>query len=390
MSRSTFLLPDAIVVGARVAGASTALLLARAGLRVLVLDRARRGSDTLSTHALMRGGVLQLQRWGLLDAIVASGAPAIRRVTFHYGPQTIPITIKPQAGVTALYAPRRTVLDPVLVDAAEAAGAEVRFGVTVTDVVRNDAGRVIGVTVRDARGRSWSEHARIVVGADGRNSVIAERVSAPVVGTGHHVGTWAYGYWPVADVDGYHWSYGDHVSGGVIPTNDGLACVFACGPAKPFERRSPEVALRRIARRLGGPVADLAAVSPVGRVRFFRGLTGRLRRPYGPGWALVGDAGAWLDPLSTHGITEALREAELLTDALLGGSDSDEDLASALITFQMERDRILRPLLKVTDQLASHRWDLRTARRLLGGLSDLMADEVAAIRGAETVPARIA
>ena len=76
---------DAVVVGARVAGASTALLLARAGLRVLVVDRARRGSDTLSTHALMRGGVLQLQRWGLLDGVVATGAPPVRRVTFHYG-----------------------------------------------------------------------------------------------------------------------------------------------------------------------------------------------------------------------------------------------------------------------------------------------------------------
>ena len=128
----------------------------------------------------------------------------------------------------------------------------------------------------------------------------------------------------------------------------------------------------------------------MGRVRFFRGMTSRLRRPYGPGWALVGDAGGWLDPLSTHGITEALREAELLTDALLGGAASDEDLTTAMITFQTERDRIIRPLLRVSDQLASHRWDLPTVRHLLGGLSELMADEVEALGELPAASVRIA
>ena len=120
------------MVGARVAGASTALLLARAGLRVLCLDRGRYGSDTLSTHALMRGGALQLRRWGLLDALVAAGTPAVRRSVFHYGGDPVPCPIRPAAGVDALYAPRRTVLDPLIVDAARAAGAEVRFGRTAS------------------------------------------------------------------------------------------------------------------------------------------------------------------------------------------------------------------------------------------------------------------
>ncbi len=124
-----------IIIGARVAGASTALLLARAGLHVLVVDRARRGSDTLSTHALMRGGVLQLWRWGLADRIVAAGTPPVRRVTFHYGAESLPITLKSYAGVDALYAPRRTVLDALLVDAAEETGAHFRFGLAMTDLV---------------------------------------------------------------------------------------------------------------------------------------------------------------------------------------------------------------------------------------------------------------
>ena len=131
---------DVIIIGGRVAGASTALLLARAGLRVLVVERARRGSDTLSTHALMRGGVLQLHRWGLLDRVAATGAPPIRRVTLHYGHDSMPVTLKPYAGVDALYAPRRTVLDALLVAAAEEAGASFRFGLVMTDVARDRAG----------------------------------------------------------------------------------------------------------------------------------------------------------------------------------------------------------------------------------------------------------
>ena len=171
---------DAIVVGARVAGASTALLLARAGLRVLVVDRARRGSDTLSTHALMRGGVVHLKRWGLLDGVAATGAPPVRRVTFHYGREHLPVSLKPYAGVDALYAPRRTILDALLVEAAEEAGARFRFGPVVTDLARDGAGRVVGVVVRDRAGVTRTEHAPLVIGADGRDSLVATRAAASI------------------------------------------------------------------------------------------------------------------------------------------------------------------------------------------------------------------
>src|SRR3954447_8102767 len=102
---------DVVVVGARVAGAATAMLLARAGLRVLCVDRSRYGSDTLSTHALMRGGVIQLDRWGLLPALEAAGTPAVRRTVFHYGDESYGVSIRPSGGVDALFAPRRTVID---------------------------------------------------------------------------------------------------------------------------------------------------------------------------------------------------------------------------------------------------------------------------------------
>jgi flavin-dependent dehydrogenase len=117
---------DVVIVGARAAGAATAYLLARWGLRVLLVDRCRYGADTLSTHALMRGGVLQLSRWGLLQKVIAAGTPPVRRTTFRYANTVMRIAIKPSYGVDALYAPRRTVLDPALVDAAVASGAEVR------------------------------------------------------------------------------------------------------------------------------------------------------------------------------------------------------------------------------------------------------------------------
>ena len=384
---------DAVVVGARVAGASTALLLARAGLRVLVVDRARRGSDTLSTHALMRGGVLQLRRWGVLDRVAATGVPGVRRVTFHYGGDPVLVTLKPSAGVDALCAPRRTVLDAVLVEAAEAAGARVRFGWAAVDLARDAAGRVTGVVLRDQGGAIRCERARLVVGADGRGSVVAARVAAPTVAAGAHSAAYAYGYWPAGDLDGYHWYYGDGLSAGAIPTNDGLACVFVGGPPAtlaPSRHRRPLAVHRDLLARIDGGLAELTAAPPEGGVRMFRGLPGRLRRPYGTGWALVGDSGWWKDPLSTHGITAALHDAELLAAAVVAGSASDRAADRALAGYQERRDRVALPMHPVVDRLASHEWDPAEARRLLRGLSALMAVEVDEILGLDPAAARTA
>jgi 2-polyprenyl-6-methoxyphenol hydroxylase-like FAD-dependent oxidoreductase len=385
---------DAVVVGARVAGASTALLLARAGLRVLIVDRARRGSDTVSTHALMRGGVLQLARWGVLDRVAATGTPPVRRVTFHYGAESLPVALKPSAGVEALYAPRRTVLDAILVGAAEDAGARVRFGSTVTDLARDGAGRVVGVVLRGHDGVTRTERARLVIGADGRNSLVASRAAAPVLAAGAHAAAYAYGYWAACDLDGYHWYYGDGLSAGAIPTNDGLACVFVAGPPAVVtgtaRRDRPLVGQRKLLARLDRGLAELAGAPPVGPVRVFRGLPARLRRPYGPGWALVGDSGWWKDPLSTHGITAALHDAELLAGAVVAGAGSDDAARLALAGYQRQRDRLAVPMHPVVDRLASHQWNPAEVRGLLRGLATLMAAEVDAIVGLEPASARTA
>src|SRR6266536_664185 len=156
---------DTIVVGGRCAGAATAMLLARGGLRVLVIEAGRPGTETLSTHALMRGGVLQLDRWGLLDAVVAAGTPAIRYAEFVYGEQVETLDIRPGGGVCALYAPRRTLLDPLLLEAARAAGAEVRTAARVTGILTDEHG-VYGVDGVQ-RGRPFRATAALTIGTDG-------------------------------------------------------------------------------------------------------------------------------------------------------------------------------------------------------------------------------
>src|SRR4030095_16297305 len=101
---------DVVIVGARCAGAATALLLARQGLRVLAIDRGHYGTDTVSTHALMRAGVVQLSRWGVLEDIKAARTPVVRSTSFHYGDEVVAVPIKPQPDIEGLYAPRRTVI----------------------------------------------------------------------------------------------------------------------------------------------------------------------------------------------------------------------------------------------------------------------------------------
>jgi flavin-dependent dehydrogenase len=270
---------DVVVVGARAAGAATAMLLARAGLDVLVVDRSRAGADTLSTHALMRGGVLQLHRWGLLDDVVAAATPPVRRVTFTYADDVVPIRIKPAYGVDALYAPRRTILDPLLAGWASAAGAEVRYGTRVTGVTRDATGRVDGVAGVDRLGRPVRCTARWVIGADGASSLVAREVGAPDERRGTGATAVVYGYWSGLGVDEYEWVFRRDACAGAIPTNAGETCVFAAATPARIGRGGLNVlrdvvaaASPQLAARLDG------AVAPDG-VRNFGGRPGLMRRP---------------------------------------------------------------------------------------------------------------
>jgi 2-polyprenyl-6-methoxyphenol hydroxylase-like FAD-dependent oxidoreductase len=378
---------DVIVVGARVAGASTAMLLARTGLRVLCVDRSRYGADTLSTHALMRAGVLQLHRWGLVPALRDAGTPAVRHTAFHYPDESLTVSITPSDGVDALYAPRRTVLDPLLVDAAVAAGATVEFGVEVTDLV-SDGGRVTGVVLRSTRGGAARvEGADLVVGADGRDSVVVRGVDAPVTTRGRHAGAYLYGYCDGMPVAGYEWVYLEGMAAGAIPTNAGQTCVFVGGQA----RLVAEHVARGSARTA---FAELLAATPLGprlasssaatTIRYARHLPpAYLRSAHGRGWALVGDAGHWLDPLSTHGITGALRDAGFLASAVAQTSPRGAERAAALCDYERRRDLVSLPQLRITDELASYAWDRQRVRSLLRELASALTDEVELVAAAE-------
>jgi flavin-dependent dehydrogenase len=380
MSTPTY---DAIVVGGRVAGAATALALARAGRRVLVLERGRYGSDTLSTHALMRGGVIQLSRWGLLDEIRAAGTPPVRRTVVRYGDVEEVIDIRPMPHCDALYAPRRWLLDRVLVDAAVRHGAEVRFGVSVTDLVRDATGRVVGVTGRERGGR-FTARAPVTIGADGARSTVAQLVGADTHTRGRNATALITNWFSGVEADGYQWLYGDGVAGGIIPTTGGEVCVWAGVPADRFaiSPRDLEGDFRGIFGRLAPDwLARLDPDRAEGPFRGFRGVRGFVRRSVGPGWALVGDAAHFKDPISTHGMTDALRDAELLARAILAVPAGSRELGVTLGGYERSRDALSRDLFHAADRVAGFDWALEDLRELLVGMSLAMRDEVSYLSG---------
>jgi menaquinone-9 beta-reductase len=367
---------DVIIAGARCAGAATALLLARQGARVLVLDKSRYGTDTLSTHALMRGAVLQLHRWGLLPGVVEAGTPPVRSTTFHLAGADTTIPVKPKHGVEALYAPRRTVLDTILADAARGAGAEVRFGTSLTGLRRDRAGRVTGITGRAGAARLEAS-ADLVVGADGRRSAVARWAGARTAHVAPASSLLIYRY--VRDVvpDDYRWYFRGGAAAGVIPTNDGLACVFAATSAERLPHEldgGADAAWRRMLGRAAPGLAErLDDRGPAGPPRVFTGLTGYLRDAAGPGWALVGDAGYFKDPITAHGITDALRDAEILARVVVSGGPG------AVRRYQAERDELSMRLFRVTGRIASFAWTDDEIGGHLLELGEAMAEEAAAM-----------
>lgn len=375
--------PDVVIVGARCAGAATALLLARAGLRVTVLERSRAGADTLSTHALMRTGVLQLHRWGLLDDIRRAGVPPVTRTVFRYGSDETVVTIRPIPGAEALYAPRRTLLDRVLIEAAQNAGATVHFDTTVTGVERDHNRRVSGVAGRTASGDAFSIPAALSIGADGLGSRFSRWVDAPVERVGAHAGAVIYTYVGGLENRGYEWFYNPGVAAGVIPTNGEVSCVFVGMPAERFRRSHAADIHATFEALLPHASVDLAARVRGGvtttRMRSYPGIAGYQKRPWGDGWALIGDAAYHRDPLSARGISDALRDAELLAGAIiegLGGDGGRCALERSLETYRVVRNRLSHHLFSATDAIASYSWDLDTIPILLRSLAAAQADEV--------------
>jgi flavin-dependent dehydrogenase len=360
---------DAIVVGARCAGSPTAMLLARKGYRVLLLDKAAFPSDTLSVHYIHQPGVACLKRWGLLDRVVASNCPPVRRQRLDFGPFMLEGTPPPADGVADGYAPRRTILDKLLVDAAAAAGAEVRERFTVDEIVM-DGERVTGVRGHGTAGAVVTEEARIVVGADGLHSHVARKVDAPVY-EARPVFTCAYySYWSDLPLRGAElYSRPDRmVLAG--PTNDGLSLVIVYWPIAAFHEVRTDIERHFLeALDLAPGLAERARTGR--RAERFRGtadLPNFYRRPYGPGWALVGDAGYHKDPITAQGITDAFRDAELLAGAIDDGFSGRSPLDEALAGYERCRNEATRPLYELTCQFAALRPPPPEMQQLMGAL----------------------
>jgi 2-polyprenyl-6-methoxyphenol hydroxylase-like FAD-dependent oxidoreductase len=375
---------DAIVVGARCAGAPTAMLLARQGWRVLLVDRATFPSDTVSTHLIHAPGVAALARWGLLDRVVASGCPPIERYSFDFGPFAIAGTPRPHEGVATAYAPRRVVLDKILVDGADEAGAEVREGFTIDEVVIED-GAVVGVRGRTATGTTTFERARIVIGADGRNSRVARAVGAEE----YHVKPmlqWSYyTYWSGLPMEGMETVIRPDRGWGAFPTNDGLTLLVLGWPYAEASAYKADVERNYLKTlELAPDFAD--RVRSAKREEPFRGgsVANCFRRPFGPGWALVGDAGYDKDPITAQGIGDAFRDAERCTSALLDVFDGGRSFDDAMGEWQRARDDGAMPIYEFTTQLATLEPPPPEMQQLLGavyGNQPAMDDFVSVVAG---------
>jgi 2-polyprenyl-6-methoxyphenol hydroxylase-like FAD-dependent oxidoreductase len=378
---------DVVIVGARVAGAATALALARSGMRVLVIDRSAFGSDTLSTHALMRPAVAQLARLGVLDAVVDAKTPRIESTTFYYGDEIQEVAIKARDGVDALYAPRRTILDPALVDAARAAGAEFRFGATL-DSLLFEGERVCGLSYRDEASGVHSVRADRVVGADGLRSKTARLVGARIYSQGRSASACLYAHFRGLHHRGYHWYYDRGVAAGVIPSNDGHTCVFVCTTAERFRReisRDVRSGFHRLARQVNPAMAeDIATAETIGGIKGFGGQTGFFRQAFGKGWALVGDAGYFRDPITAHGITDGLRDAHFLARGLLRGGDE------ALLDYAATRQRLSQRYFEISDEIAGYQWDFPRLKALHLEMAGIMKAEEAALRPKDAAGRRAA
>lgn len=363
---------DVIVVGARCAGSPTAMLLAQNGHRVLLVDRATFPSDTMRNHFIRHNGVAQLQKWGLLERVIASGCPPVREEILDLGDFPMSVDVSSVEGADAEYAPRRTVLDKILVDAAAEAGAEVREGFSVSEIVVAD-GRVVGIRGKSKGGAPVTESARIVIGADGQHSLVARTVGAPTYKERPVLTCGYYSYWsglPCTALEVWYRSDPAFVII-VFPTNFGLTCVAAQVPSARFAEFRLDV--ERHFMEVIDLAPDLANRLRKGmREERFYGtgdLPNFFRKPHGPGWALVGDAGYHKDPISARGVSDAFRDAALLAEAVDAGFSGRLSLDEALTGYERQRNEAALPEYVETCASASFRpiptqvFEERAARR---------------------------
>ncbi len=362
---------DAIVVGARCAGSPTAMLLARAGHRVLLLDRAEFPSDTLSTHLIHQPGVAALARWGLLDRVRASGCPPLDQAVYQVAGIRLEGCGRGVDGQRAGYAPRRRVLDAILVDGAVAAGVEFRGRCSVSGLLHDDSGRVVGVQGR-YRGHRFTERAPLVVGADGMRSTVARLCGARYTAADPRFTCAYYTYW-----DGVPARFELYERPGswvaAVPTNDGATLVLAYFPQSRFDEVRSDVHRAYLDQVRTTAPALFERMQGKRRTERLRGTGDQqnyFRQPAGPGWALVGDAGHHKDSITARGITDAFLQAESLVRHLADGLDDPERLDTALRSYTKDRDESLLEGYQATLNVAQ----LETPERRLSLLRAVQSD----------------
>jgi 2-polyprenyl-6-methoxyphenol hydroxylase-like FAD-dependent oxidoreductase len=344
------------------------MLLAQKGYRVLVVDRATFPSDTLSTHMIHAPGVAALHQWGLLDEVTATGCPPVEKYSFDFGPFTIAGTARPCGGNSTAYAPRRTVLDKILVDAADRAGAEVRERFTLDEVVIEN-GAVVGIRGHGEDGKAVLERARVVIGADGRNSQVATAVR-PEQYNDKPMLQWSYyTYWSDLPVDGFEIVIRPDRGWAALPTNDGLTLVVVGWPYVESNAYKTDVEANYLKTLELAPEFARRVASATRQERFYGGsVPNFFRKPFGPGWALVGDAGYNKDPITAQGISDAFHDAALCAtaaDEALSGRRSFDD---AMSSYHQTRDARVLPIYEFTTQLATLEPPPAEMQQLLGAV----------------------
>jgi 2-polyprenyl-6-methoxyphenol hydroxylase-like FAD-dependent oxidoreductase len=348
---------DAIVVGARCAGAPTAMLLARKGYNVLLVDRDSFPSDIMSTHYIHLPGIARLKNWGLLDRLVATGCPPITTATMHFGETLFqpPRLSDMMPGLPELtLCPRRVVLDQLLIDGAVESGAEFRPGFSVQSLIW-DNGSVAGVR-GSVNGQTAEERARIVIGADGLHSRVAREVKPPEYNTIPSLTFAYYTYWSGITVEGIHFYFFEDGRGILVfPTHWGQTCVAVGGERAGFHEFRKDFLgnYMAIVDRVPELSEQVRAGKQEQRLLGTADQPNYFRKPYGPGWALVGDAGYHRDFITGLGINDAFRDAELLARASNEGLSGKRSMDEAMADYENTRNDLAMPLYEITTKMAA-------------------------------------
>jgi flavin-dependent dehydrogenase len=343
---------DAIIIGARCAGSPTAMLLAAKGYKVLLLDKAVFPSDTISSHIIFPNGINKLKNWGLLDKLLTTNCQVIHEMGFDVGPFVLKGN-PPMGEFPGIIAPRRFILDQILLDAAIEAGAEFRDQSVVEDLIVEN-GTVTGVRYQSKGGSVVTEHARIVIGADGKNSIVAKKVKAEKYNEVPARTNWYYTYYSNMPVTDLTLRSREARAFGGIPTNNGMTCVTVAFPPREFKEFRSDIEGNYYKSIALDPYFYEVVRNGKQEERFF-GMTDNpnfFRKPFGPGWALAGDAGYTKDPITGQGISDAFRDAAALAKALDDGFSGKQEMERALESYQKTRDEQSLPIYGLTCEWA--------------------------------------